>query len=220
MNKRVLLILVLTLSILLLIGCDVTPDTVHPVITLLGENPLNLNVGDEYVEPGATALDDKDGDITNKIVIGGDTVDTSVPGTYTVTYNVSDRAGNAANETTRTVNVGASVEKFLGLWVNEDENTSGITKVDITQTGNTIIVYMWGKCHPTDCDWGYETTDVSDAADGILNIVWYFDFAIDTQELILLSDGRLKVIGFVDFYPDDIYGREDYEYTNYFIKEY
>ena len=34
-----------------------------------------------------------------------DNVDTSVIGSYTVTYNVSDDAGNAATEVTRTVNV-------------------------------------------------------------------------------------------------------------------
>jgi len=116
---------------------------------------------------------------------------------------------------------------FLGYWVNEDPDTNSITKVDIQKNNNLLEIYMWGKCHPTDCDWaamnnpeGPATTTVDDANDSVLNIVWYPDFAIDTQELILLSDGHLKVIGFVDFYPDDIYGREDYEYTDYFIKEY
>jgi hypothetical protein len=108
-------------------------------------------------------------------------------------------------------------EKFVGYWVNEDEDTANITKVDITIAGDTIIIHMWGKCYPTDCDWGYETTDISDAADGILNITWDFDFATETQELIVLSDGRLNVAGFVDFPPDDI--RHDYEYAEYFVKE-
>lgn len=109
---------------------------------------------------------------------------------------------------------------FYGFWVNEDTDTQGIIKVDIQKIGDIIYVHMWGKCHPTDCDWGIETTDIFDATDGILNLTWEFDFAIETQELILLQDGRLKVIGLVDFYPDDIYGREDYEYTEYFIKTY
>ena len=111
-----------------------------------------------------------------------------------------------------------SENNFYGNWVNEDTNTNNITKIDIQKIVDIIEVHIWGKCHPTDCDWGIETTNVSDAVDGILNIVWYFDFAIETQELILLSDGRLKVITFTDYYPDDIYGREDYEYTAYFIK--
>jgi len=110
-------------------------------------------------------------------------------------------------------------EQFVGMWVNEDEDTLSITKIDIAKTGNTLRVNMWGKCYPEDCDWGIETTDISDAADGILNLIWYFDFAVETQELFLLSDGRLKVVTFTDYNEDDIYNRPDYEYTEYFLKE-
>lgn len=78
-------------------------DTVKPVITLLGDNPLQLIVGDTYTDPGATATDDTDGDITANIVVAGDTVNTAEPGTYVVTYNVSDAAANAADQVTRTV---------------------------------------------------------------------------------------------------------------------
>jgi len=77
-------------------------DTTPPVLTLKGANPLKLKVGDKYKEPGATAKDDRDGDISAKIVISGDTVDTSTTGTYTVVYTVSDLAGNTAT-ITRTV---------------------------------------------------------------------------------------------------------------------
>ena len=82
-------------------------DTTPPVITLLGGNPLELTVGDTYTEPGATASDNVDGDISVNIVITG-TVDTATAGAYTRRYNVSDAAGNAATEVTRTVNVSAA----------------------------------------------------------------------------------------------------------------
>jgi len=77
------------------------PDTTPPVITLNGDNPLYLNVGDEFVDPGATATDDVDGDLTEQIVVTG-SVDTSKPGEYILTYTVSDSAGNTAS-VTRTV---------------------------------------------------------------------------------------------------------------------
>ena len=111
-----------------------------------------------------------------------------------------------------------SENNFYGFWVNEDTDTPGITKVDIDKVGDTILVHIWGKCEPTDCDWGIETTDISDASDGTLNIVWDQGFAIKTQELILLSDGRLKVKTFCHF--TDNSGRPDYESIEYFIKEY
>ena len=67
-------------------------DTAPPVITLTGANPLTIVTGIGYPEPGATATDNVDGDITSAIVIDA-SVNTSVAGTYSVTYNVSDNAG-------------------------------------------------------------------------------------------------------------------------------
>lgn len=83
------------------------PDTTAPVITISGSNPISVNVGDTYTDAGATATDDIDGNITESIIVVNN-VNTAVAGTYTVTYNVSDSAGNHATEATRTVNVGSS----------------------------------------------------------------------------------------------------------------
>jgi hypothetical protein len=80
-------------------------DTTPPLITLLGPNPVVLNVGQAYTDPGATASDNLDGDITSSIVVDSSAVNTAVPGNYPVTYNVSDVAGNAAAQVTRTVHV-------------------------------------------------------------------------------------------------------------------
>ena len=81
-------------------------DTVAPVITLLGDSPLEVNQGATYADPGATASDDRDGDLDSVgIVVGGDTVDTDTIGAYNVTYDVSDAAGNAAATVTRIVRV-------------------------------------------------------------------------------------------------------------------
>ncbi|MES9944380.1 MAG: DUF5011 domain-containing protein [Candidatus Thiodiazotropha sp.] len=82
---------------------DGTADTAPPVITLLGANPFELSTGNTFTDPGATATDDVDGDISANIMVGGDTVDITTPGTYALTYDVSDAAGNAASQVTRTV---------------------------------------------------------------------------------------------------------------------
>ena len=81
------------------------PDTVPPVITVTGTNPQIITTGDAYVELGATAADDVDGDLTASIVTDSSAVNTAVAGNYTVTYNVMDAAGNAATQATRTVTV-------------------------------------------------------------------------------------------------------------------
>jgi hypothetical protein len=79
-------------------------DTTKPVITLLGDSIVNITLGNSYVDAGATAYDNVDGDITSKIVVTG-SVNTNVLGTYTLKYNVKDNAGNSADEKTRIVNV-------------------------------------------------------------------------------------------------------------------
>lgn len=82
-------------------------DTTNPVIILSGSAMVNINQGDNFNDVGATANDNIDGDISSNIAVGGDTVDTSTVGSYTITYNVSDAAGNAATQVTRTVTVSA-----------------------------------------------------------------------------------------------------------------
>ncbi len=49
-------------------------------------------------------------------------------------------------------NTGAS--QYSGNWLNDDSGTSGITRLNITNTGQTLHVHGYGKCTPTDCDWG------------------------------------------------------------------
>ena len=100
-------------------------DTTAPVITLVGDNPVEVYEGDTYTDAGATASDDVDGDITASIVVVNP-VDTSVIGEYTVTYNVSDAAGNAATEVTRTVNVVADpCPVVAGAWAHTFDVVDG-----------------------------------------------------------------------------------------------
>jgi len=79
-----------------------------PVITRIGNSPLNIEVFSTYTDSWSTASDSEDGDITGDIVTV-DPVDTSTLGTYLVSYNVSDSSDNDAIEVLRTVNVTDSV---------------------------------------------------------------------------------------------------------------
>ena len=75
---------------------------VNPIITLTGDATVQVLLGSTYIDEGATAFDSTDGDLTSNIVTVN-TVDTSIKGTYTITYNVTDSDSNAATEVTRTV---------------------------------------------------------------------------------------------------------------------
>ena len=80
-------------------------DTTPPVITLAGGDlTIECHIG-TFAEPGFSASDTCEGDLTGAVVVGGDTVDASVLGTYVITYDVTDSAGNAAPQATRTVTV-------------------------------------------------------------------------------------------------------------------
>jgi len=72
-----------------------TQDTIAPIITLKGDKKIVLYKGEKYKELGATAIDNIDGNITDKIVMEGK-VDTSKVGIYTINYIVKDKAGNKA----------------------------------------------------------------------------------------------------------------------------
>ena len=70
-------------------------DDVPPVITLNGNINVYMNINNEYVEPGYTVIDGKDGDISDSVQIEG-VVDTSKSGINILTYKVKDHAGNEA----------------------------------------------------------------------------------------------------------------------------
>ncbi|MBI5004832.1 MAG: DUF5011 domain-containing protein, partial [Candidatus Lloydbacteria bacterium] len=70
-------------------------DSTPPVITLSGLSIVTLAQNDTYTDAGATALDDTDGDLTANIIVNNP-VNTQATSTYTVTYDVTDAAGNQA----------------------------------------------------------------------------------------------------------------------------
>lgn len=77
-------------------------DTTKPEITLQG-NEVTIYQNDTYNEPGYTATDNYDKDITSKVKVTNN-IDNTKAGTYEVTYSVSDSSKNKT-EIKRKVNV-------------------------------------------------------------------------------------------------------------------
>lgn len=75
-----------------------------PSITLTGEAEVTIACNADYADAGASAVDGCQSDISARIVTEN-SVNTAVPGTYIVTYNVADGSGAAAVEVSRTVTV-------------------------------------------------------------------------------------------------------------------
>lgn len=116
------------------------PDTTAPVITLVGGSQISLTVGDTWTDPGATVTDNSGETIT---ATATGTVDTSTAGTYTITYNATDTAGNAATAVTRTVVVTALPTWYVtqqGKLAYRGHVEPGVYAVPVTATdpfGNT-----------------------------------------------------------------------------------
>ncbi len=95
-------------------------DEEKPQITLNGNKTIIINVNDNFEDPGATANDEKDGDLTSKIVVTGK-VNTAKAGTYRITYTVEDAAKNKAT-VTRTVIVKSNKNNVNNNKDDEDDN--------------------------------------------------------------------------------------------------
>lgn len=93
----------------------VVPDTTSPNLTLTLSSDTTIARNSIWTDPGATASDDIDGNLTASISVSG-TVITGTPGVYTLTYSVSDAAGNAATTVTRTVTVSWTGAQLAGTY--------------------------------------------------------------------------------------------------------
>lgn len=97
-----------------------TIDNTAPVITLNGAAAITQTEGGSWTDPGSSATDNIDASVT--VNLGGDTVQPSTPGSYTITYDASDAAGNAADQKIRTVTVISNYDN----WASDRGLTLGV----------------------------------------------------------------------------------------------
>ncbi len=131
-------------------------DTIPPVITILGTNPVNIIQKTIYTDAGATARDNVNGIVT---VSSFGIVNTAIIGTYIITYKAKDTAGNVATAI-RTVKVVAAkdtippvitilgtnpvniIQKtiYTDAGATARDNVNGVVKVSSSGTVNTAII--------------------------------------------------------------------------------
>lgn len=78
-------------------------DPVPPELTLIQGESITVMAGELFVDPGYEAVDNCDGDLSSAVTVKG-SVDGMLPGTYTLTYTVSDGYQNTVSAV-RTVKV-------------------------------------------------------------------------------------------------------------------
>lgn len=104
----------------------VVEDTQKPVLIVDSEKEIHVGVGQVYNIPSASATDNYDGDITNKIEIKSD-LNLNEPGIYSVNYSVSDSSGNESTDKI-TINV-------------EEKNAY----IDVSISEQRLNYYEYGK---------------------------------------------------------------------------
>jgi hypothetical protein len=109
----------------------------------------------------------------------------------------------------------ASMDQFAGSWTNVDTNTGGITNLDIAVMGTDAQVHAWGKCHPTDCDWGTVQAQAfapdvsSDVLSGADTLIAVFITSFSQTTLVIKPGGNQLKVDSYDRFMDNS-GRSNY----------
>ncbi|MEI8203859.1 MAG: DUF5011 domain-containing protein [Bacteroidota bacterium] len=124
-------------------GCkkDVSPvtppvqngiDTTRPTLSLFGASNIDIVLNSaNFIDPGCTAFDNIDGDITPSIIITG-SVNTNLAGIYVLSYSATDSSGNQ-NSVQRYVRVYNQAENLQGNY-NVNDSTAGAPNIVYTET--------------------------------------------------------------------------------------
>jgi hypothetical protein len=188
-------------------SCEAPFDTTAPAITLLGQNAVSVCFGAAYNDAGATAADDCLGDITDSITVNNP-VDTNVSGTYTVSYDVTDGAGNGSSQVTRTVYVdiqppviAVNGDNPIAICLGSTYNEPGASATDNCDGDLSASIVT---TNPVDTNvGGYYTVsyDVTDSAGNSAQTVTRTVIVLGTEQTVQInttyqydSIGRLKRI--------------------------
>ena len=110
----------------------------NPVITLNGDSVVELYLNSHYDDPGATAFDAEDGDLSDSIVVTG-TYDSSTVDSYVLAYSVTDSDGNQSVEI-RTIRVVDNSIMSFDVTATHSFSNQGAIGV-----GDTVIIYVTVK---------------------------------------------------------------------------
>jgi hypothetical protein len=66
----------------------------------------------------------------------------------------------------------AQISDLVGTWDNKDANTHGITRIALSSENGALLIRAWGKCRPSDCDWGEVLADTSKISNGTVTARW------------------------------------------------
>ncbi len=185
-------------------------DTTPPTVTLNGAAAMTVECHTSFSDPGASAADSCAGDLTSQIARTG-SVDVNTPGTYTLTYAVSDPSGKAASATRTvtvvdstkpviTLNGPAALDVFLGstyadAGATATDSCAGSVAVTATSTVNTAAVGTYAVTYTATDPSGNQAVPVVRTVRVIYNFTGFFS-PISNTAVNVVNAGRSVPVKF------------------------
>ncbi|MCF8330942.1 MAG: DUF5011 domain-containing protein [Bacteroidales bacterium] len=130
-SKHISILVIGLISAIAFRQCN-TPDTTPPELTLSGQDTLFLVLNQAFNDPGATAYDEEEGDISNSILVTT-RLNPDKTGIYKVYYTVTDKGGNKAQEV-RYVVVYNEAEKYAAVYNAQVNGLNSGTSLNYTDS--------------------------------------------------------------------------------------
>ena len=121
MKKIVFLFALIGIFLLVVLFKDRKEKNGYPILELIGNNIIILNMNEKYIEPGYKAFDKIDGDITKKVKVINN-IDYNTPGTYEIIYEVV----NSSNKK-------VSIKRFINIKMKDIVYKDEFDKIDNTR---------------------------------------------------------------------------------------
>ena len=202
-------------STILIVACnsDDNNDVIAPIVTLIGESSITVSQYSTYVDAGATASDDVDGDLTANIETTSD-VDTNTIGPYPVTHSVSNALGNVGSAS-RQVNVGVPtpIDKINVLWQSPPAWDSITAMKVATINPAKLIISISGGINPS------PPPSAGPSATQLIQFITYLTTYGYTGELVMHPDVAIgSWLGFWSSHPwDDVHYPDPWKlYIDYY----
>lgn len=167
--------------------CDNPNPNQHPVISLNGLSPMTVALNSQFIDPGATATDAEDGDISSNI-IASNNVNTSVASKfYSVLYSIKDSAGAVTTKNRRVIvkdnppSSGIVIDGNDGDWAgitSLTQSSDGTMKV----TDDKDFIYIMVNTTSSTSNWQLHVDTDSNSQTGYLRVTGAGDYMIENND--------------------------------------
>lgn len=193
----------------------VSPN-ISPTVSLFGNYTIDITLNQPFVDPGATAQDPEDGNITSQIVTYG-SVNIDSTGNYPISYVVYD-SGGLKDSVTRTVRVFNSLNYLSGSWTCQtitpptNVTTNWITTLQASATvNNRFLIFKIGDNFLANPIADYNPVD---STISLTSQTFYCQSAVDTSNHTFAGTGKITfqgqqktiTIDYTDSYFDALQG--------------